>query len=381
MDHFKIIKRAFQITWFYRALWVFGFILALTAGGGNGGGGGGGGNGDSGANGLFPPGQVFPGLTAQELISAAIAIGLALICLALLFIVVFTIARYVAETAVIRMVDQHETTGERAGVRQGFRWGWSRPAARLFLIDLWFAILVLAAFLLLALIAAAPLLVWLSDVNALRAIGTIAAIGLGLAFIVLAILGLIALSVLRQFFYRACVLEGLGVIDSIRRGFTLARQRALDALIIALILFGIGLGWFVVMIPIFILLAIVGLLVGGLPGLAIGFASSLVLQGAWPWVIGAVVALPIFLLVFVVPVLFLSGLLRVFISTTWTLTYREARALESLPSGPEGTDGSVRLAGPPAGDLEPGPEASASKMPGEAPEGTLEAGDEQLAKL
>ena len=36
MDHIKILKRAFNITWVYRALWVFGIILALTTGGNSG---------------------------------------------------------------------------------------------------------------------------------------------------------------------------------------------------------------------------------------------------------------------------------------------------------------------------------------------------------
>jgi hypothetical protein len=320
--------------------------------------------------------MVLPGLNPQELISIAISLGLALLCLVLVVVVVFTIARYVAETAVMRMVDHHENTGEQVGVRQGFRWGWSRPAARLFVIDFLIGVGMLVAFLLLALIAAAPLLLWLSNVIALRTIGTIAAIGLGLALFTLWILAAIVLSVLRQFFFRACVLEGSGVDDSFRRGFALARQRALDVLIIGLILFGIGLGWFIVMIPIFILLAIVGALLGGLPGLAIGFASSLFLQGAWPWVIGALLALPIFLLVFVVPLVFLNGLIKVFVSTTWTLTFREARALESPPIGP---------GGPPAGDLEPGLESTIPAIPEEipevAPEVVPDTGDEDLANL
>ena len=39
MDHVKILKRALDTTWRYRALWIFGIILALTTGGGSGGGG------------------------------------------------------------------------------------------------------------------------------------------------------------------------------------------------------------------------------------------------------------------------------------------------------------------------------------------------------
>ena len=37
MDPVKILKRAWQILWSYKALWVFGFILALTAAGSSGG--------------------------------------------------------------------------------------------------------------------------------------------------------------------------------------------------------------------------------------------------------------------------------------------------------------------------------------------------------
>ena len=34
MDQIRVLKRAWEITWRYRALWVFGIILALTTGGG-----------------------------------------------------------------------------------------------------------------------------------------------------------------------------------------------------------------------------------------------------------------------------------------------------------------------------------------------------------
>ena len=33
MDHIKVLKRAWEIIWRYRALWIFGIILALTTGG------------------------------------------------------------------------------------------------------------------------------------------------------------------------------------------------------------------------------------------------------------------------------------------------------------------------------------------------------------
>jgi hypothetical protein len=35
LDYFEVIKRAWQITWKYKFLWVFGYFIALAAGGSN----------------------------------------------------------------------------------------------------------------------------------------------------------------------------------------------------------------------------------------------------------------------------------------------------------------------------------------------------------
>jgi hypothetical protein len=32
MDHIKVLKRAWEITWRYRVLWIFGIILASASG-------------------------------------------------------------------------------------------------------------------------------------------------------------------------------------------------------------------------------------------------------------------------------------------------------------------------------------------------------------
>jgi hypothetical protein len=48
-----------------------------------------------------------------------------------------------------------------------------------------------------------------------------------------------------------------------------------------------------------------------------------------PWIAGAAIGVPIFLAVIILPALFLSGLMEVFKSSTWTLTYRELTALET----------------------------------------------------
>jgi len=121
MNHTKVLKRAWHIIWRYRALWVFGFILALTAGGGGGGG--------SNWAQYSLGGEDFSGRGLRlerippNIGSILLAIGIGLACLTVIVIIVAVIARYVAATALIRMVDHHEETGQKRSIRQGFRMG------------------------------------------------------------------------------------------------------------------------------------------------------------------------------------------------------------------------------------------------------------------
>lgn len=336
MDHIKVLKRAFEITWRYRVLWVFGIILALTAGGGGGGsspgyqfsGGGGNGNG-----GNLPPGQIEMPHIPTEVVWAIVALVAALVCVVLILIVVGTIARYVSETALIRMVDDHEETGEKRSVRQGFRLGWTRAAWRFFLMDLLIAAAVIVGVfamlvppVLLLTVLALPAALLLSPV----VLVVVAAVGAFFLSIFLFIIVGLVLSGLTPFFRRVCALENVGVIEAIRLGFQFVRRHLKDVAIMWLLMIGLGFGWLIVMIPVGIALLLAGLVAGGMPVLVIGGALSLVLEGPWPWIAGGVVGVLIFIVVVAVPSLFLNGLAEVFKSSVWTLTYRELRALERL---------------------------------------------------
>ncbi len=330
MDHIRILKRAFSITTSYRALWIFGILLALTTGGNapsssGGGDGGGGGTG---------PGRWEWPIISPEVLNALIIAGVLALCLVLVLTVAATIARYVAETALIRMVDQHEATGVKVGVRQGLRLGWSRAALRLFLMDFVLGLSVLIAFLLLILMAASPLLVWLTDSTPLRVLGSVLAGGLGVAVIFVAIVVSIALSLLRQFWHRAVVLEGRNVNAAVRRGWQLLRQRLGDVVVMGLILFALGLAWAVVLVPVVFLLVVVAAIGGGLPALLAYAVTGLLAQGATPWIAAAIVGLPIFIVVMAIPLVLLGGLVQTFQSSTWTLTYRELLALEAARPAP-----------------------------------------------
>jgi len=115
-----------------------------------------------------------------------ITIGVVLACVIVILIIAATVAHYVAaatvahyvaETALIRMVDDYEETGEKHSVRQGFRLGWSRTALRFFLIDLLIGLPVAVVFILLFALAFAPPLLWATDSTAAGVIGTVVTIG------------------------------------------------------------------------------------------------------------------------------------------------------------------------------------------------------------
>lgn len=324
MDHVQVLKRAWHMVWRYRALWAFGFILALTAGRSSnnwvqytfG-------NEDFSGRGLRLD-RISP-----EVGRTLLAIGIGLACLVVLLIIVGAIARYVAETALIRMVDDHEETGQKRSVRQGFRLGWSRSAFRLFLIDLLIGLPVAVAFILLSLLASAPLLLWATKSTAAGALGTATTIGLGLLVVLLAIVVAVILSVLKPFLRRVCVLEGLGVTESIRQGYAVVRHNLRDIGLMWLITFGLRIGWVIAMIPVVLLLLVVSGALGGLLALLAGGLTGLALEGAAPWVVAAVVGIPVFILMMAVPLALLGGLFETYLSSTWTLTYRELRAKEA----------------------------------------------------
>ena len=324
MDHTKVLRRAWHTVWNYRALWIFGIILALTTGGSS--------------NNWFQYSSRSEDFSVRglridrispEVGGTLLAIGIGLACLIAIVIIVAAIARYVAETALIRMVDDHEETGQKRSVRQGFRMGWSRSAFRLFLIDLLIGLPVAVVFILLFLLAAAPLLLWATESTAAGALGTATTVGLGLLVVLLLIVVAAILSVLKPFFRRVCVLERRGVTEAIRQGYAIVRHNLKDVIVMWLITVGLRIGWVIAMIPVVLLLLVVSAAVGGVLALVAGGLTGLAFEGPAPWIVGGMVGIPVFILVMAAPLAFLGGLFEVFLSSTWTLTYRELRGKEA----------------------------------------------------
>jgi hypothetical protein len=331
MDHIKVLKRSWEILWRYRVLWVFGLILALTAGtGGNNPQVTLGGDGD----GIdVSQGMAIPHIPS-EIMATLVAVILGLACVVIILTVARFVFHYLAQTALIRMVDDYEETGEKRGVRQGFRLGWSRTTLRVFVIDLLTRLPGMFALFLLFLLGLAVFVLIMATQRTvvLMVIGVVAAIGLGFLIILAAILVSLAASFLRQFFWRVSALEEMGVIDSLRHGFRFVREHLADAIVMWLIMLGLEIGWIIVIIPIVLFLVVIAAVFGGLPALLVGGLASLVFEETIAWVLAALVGLPIFIVVMAAPLVFLGTLAEVFKSNVWTLTYRELRALEGVAS-------------------------------------------------
>jgi hypothetical protein len=358
IDPVKILQRAWHILWNYRALWVFGLILALAAGGSFHGGNNNGmqyqtdGNGPHtpppqsmheffsnlgrGLDKLFSRGIPDANITGEALTVFLWVIGVFVVVMILVGIVV-AIARYVSETAVIRMVDEYENSGTKMTVREGFRIGWSRAAWRLFLINL---IVNLPVILLFIVLLIAGTIIFLSVVNGnenFAAVSIVSMIGLVFTSICGVIILNIFLGLLTNFFWRAAVLEDAGVGESFRRGFAMVREHWKSVGIMWLVMIGLGIAWiavsiiaFIVTIPVVILTSIVAAIVAAVPYLFLVGLFSLFLGGPLPWIAAALFILPLFFIIAFFPWLLLGSWKCIYTSTVWTLTYREIKALPAI---------------------------------------------------
>ena len=362
IDVTKILKRAWNILWSYRALWFIGLILALTTAAAMPR------NNNSGWRENINeqrPGEVIPWPTREELRDAWEQMRLEInreilwedisaqewstvlwilggvFVLLLLLGVVLTIARFVAETSTIRMVDEYERSGQKASLRQGLRYGWSRTAWRLFLLNLIASLPVVLLVLTGVGLGVGLFFLILADHGFSSVAGTMVAIGVAFLLIFLGVILGVGMMLLRDFFWRACVLEGAGVGEAIRLGWSMVRNNWKSVGLMWLVMIAVRIAWSIgvvigmfLSLPVLLLTIIAGALVGGLPALLVGGLSSIILNGPLPWIIGGVIGLPLFLVVALSPILFLRGLALVYDSTVWTLTYRELKALQSLASEP-----------------------------------------------
>ena len=364
-----VLQKAWHILWSYHALWLFGAVLALV-----------------GVNTIYPiigqnwennnqwtriklsegttirvpgadltidltaPGGVRvitqEGLTWHEfndlvdlldrevsinlwaiLIESAVILGILL-----LFGV---LARYITETALIRMVNETEETGRRLSVWEGLRRGFSFRAGRLFLLDLVVGVLTALAFIVVFGLAIAPLLLAIGSHEVI-----LITIGVGtFGLLVLAFFMWLAvsavLSLVLQTIRRLCVLEQQSLRASIRQGIILTKHHLKEVGPLWLVWMSVRLIWVPLLVPVMILLVPflmltipLGVALGGAPAALVAGFTALFMEGYTPWIMGILAGLPIFIVVMISPILFVSGLIQVYLSSVWTLAYRDLKAME-----------------------------------------------------
>jgi hypothetical protein len=355
MDPVKILKRAWAILWSYRALWIFGLILAIASAGAGG----------RGNNTNYQQDRNSPPPTPQNLqdafrdagrelqtflhegIPSAHISGQALttflwvlggfIVLMLLVGIVVAVARYVSETAVIRMVDEYEGSGNKMTVRQGFRLGWSNTSWRLFLINLIVNLPLIAGLLLVVMVAAAFVFSAANGNMKFTPASVLLAVGFVLLVIFVTVIVTILLHLLRNFFWRICVLENASVGESLRRGFEMVRENWKNVGLMWIVMIGLGIVWGIAMIilvivtlPVVIVTAIIAALVVALPFLLLVGLFSTFLSSYLPWIAAGFFVAPLFFTLAFSPWLMLGSWQSVYTSTVWTLTYREIKALPAL---------------------------------------------------
>lgn len=307
MDFGEILSRAWQIVWKYKVLWIFGILAGSTAGGNYG---------SSGVNYQFS-GQDLPRRIEQffnNIPDWQLTLGAFLIIgLVLLAIVLAVVLGTVGRIGVVRGTMRGDAEVERLSFGELFKsslpYFWRVFGLNLLIfLGLLVIIFLLVGFIVLA--------------------GVLTA---GIALICL--LPLICLAVPISWFVSiiieqanvALVVDDVSVFEGLRRGWQIVIDHIGEFILMGLILLlGGGLVSFLIGLPFAFLAFPIILSVAAGSGVAIGSSVSYV------FLICLVLYLPVLLV--------LSGFVRAYIGSAWTLTYMRLtgrRPVETAPSAPE----------------------------------------------
>lgn len=301
MDYFEVIKRAAEITWKNKYLWVLGFIVALAAGG------------SSASNSL----QYSSGNSDYSSIGSSFSNFAAayLVFIIFLAIVIFVIGLVVwvmsifAQAGLIYSVNGIEDGNKMslaAAFRAGGKYFW-RVLGLNIIVGLIVVLLVFIVVIPFALIIAA---VASGGLDNSAVVATFVCVILAFVLAILAVaLAAVFVGVVSLYALRLIVLRDMGVIASLRSGFAIVKSYKGPTFVT------------------FLLVMLVSGLVGALlsiPGLIIGLPAVIMMIGGLAAENIGVVTLGIFglMLAGVLQAVF-NGVLEVYRSSVWTLTYRQ----------------------------------------------------------
>lgn len=309
MDYGKVLSRAWQITWRWKVLWIFGFLVGLGQAGSQGG---------SGSNWVEDTG---PGKWMWKRIPPeVVGILIALACMGLIIIVALWVLSVIGRGALIGGVQQVEEEGStdlgrawRAGVRRF----WT-----LFGISILTGLPIFILILVVIVAFVGPIAADVGLSAGRREPTGIFALSLcGVPLCCGTIIVAIVLAQIQTYADRAAVLESKGWIDALRRGWEVLRENIGPTLIFWFIFFGIG-------------LALVIIIGGGLSVLILPLAVIFSETDLGPWLL---VPLACGGLVAAVIGAIIGSVVQTFTSATWTLAYREMIGLGSPPPEAEAT--------------------------------------------
>lgn len=287
----EVLSRAWQIIWKHKVLWIFGIFAGCSRGGGGGSSGGGGGATGPGGDGRLPEIERFFEQLGQWIDNNAWIIAVFVLAVLVLIILAIFLGA-IGRIGLIRGTYQAEQGRERLVFGELF--SESMPYFwRVFGLSLLIGVLILLLIL--------PLILF----------GVLTA-GIGLICILPLLCLLIPLSwavmVVIEQANVAIVLEDLGIVDGLRRGWEVVRANVGTMIVMALILF-IGAAVIGILLAIPIIITIIP------AAIAIAAAAGGDTPAAWIWTLGicAVIYLPILFV--------LNGILTAYVQTAWALTY------------------------------------------------------------
>ncbi len=299
MDIGRVLGRAWEITWRWKALWVLGLLAALGSGAG-------------GSSNVIYSGDAgewagHPGMGVQvppEMVGVLVGVG----CLALLIGIALWVLSLIGRGGLIAGVQQVEEE-ETMTLSQAWRAGVSRFWTLFGLSVL--ASLPILLLVLVGVVAAVAMIVGGVVLGEAFESGAPAWIMLSIAFFgglcCVAVPVGIVLEQIRIYGERAAILEGLGWIDAFKRGWEILKANLGTTIILWLIFLVIG-------------LILAGLIFGTMLGVSLPLVGifSQVDPGAWilvPICFGVILAAIIGALV--------GAIVQTFTSAAWTLAYRE----------------------------------------------------------
>lgn len=302
----EVLTRAWQITRKYKVLWIFGILAGCTNGGGGGGGGGNTGY-STGPSDFDVPPEIRRFILLMEDFAAwvednlwiFIVIGLVVLVLILISIFLGTIGRI----GLIKGSYQAEMGAERLAFGELFStsmpYFW-RVFGLTFLIGLAFLLLFIPLILLGVLTAGVAFLCFLPLICLLIPVG-------------------FAVGIIIEQANRAIVLEDLSLFDGLKRGWEIAKSNIGPLIVMGLILFGITLLLgIVIALPVFIVVF------PTIFAFAIGEGRSFT-----PLYIALA-----FICLYAPVSLVLNGILTTFTQSAWTLTYLRLTQKPETPEAP-----------------------------------------------